>query len=309
MTRLLLTLSLVLLTLNISLAEDLGEAVVKMRATAEAYSDGAKDFTADIDSTLALINGMTEMAKWADEVKTKFQPEIDKKTANGRQLEASYGALLREVSLFVKKRESFDKVYQRDFDQSIQRAEKISDQALKSKTKVAFEGARTELAKARKITEIVLAVHGKDKALPLAQKLKTTMNSVAEKDQELQRVISDSTQAPVDSYAGDDAESLRKLIQDEWKKTHPTDEIIKVVLHSNTWQRTIRFSWDSGNKEWGVGDTMVLPARVIVKTDPMNATIFMAYINRHPLSKSESVGTKTKTAEYVQEVIPLEKLN
>ncbi len=291
-----------------SRADEIDNELAKMQATSKAFAAATKNMLDDVESTVALLQGLPEVAKWADDLKAQHKAEIDKKSETGRKLEAAYAALLREVNLFVKKRESFEKSYQRDFDQALQRAEKISDQAVKSKSLNGLEAARTELGKARKTTEFVLALLGREKAAPLAQSLKSAREAIARKDAELQALGAGMTKAPEEAYQGDDAAKLKELIRTEWKKTYPDDELLAVVLHSNTWQRTIRFTWDKGNKEWGVGDTMVLPARVIVKKDDATARIFMAYINRHPLQNSQSAGVKTKNSEYVQEEIPLSKL-
>lgn len=289
-------------------ADELDDEIGKMQAASKAFAGATKNLLDDVDSTVAMLQGLPEVAKWADELKVKHKAEIDKKSESGRKLEAAYSALLREVNLFVKKREAFEKSYQRDFDQALQRAEKISDQAVKSKSLNGLEAARTELGKARKTAEIVLALLGREKAAPLAQSLKASRDALARKDVELQALSAAVTKTPEDAYQGSDAAELKELIRAEWKKTYPDDELLGVVLPSNTWQRTIRFTWDKGNKEWGVGDTMVLPARVLVKKDATTARIYMAYINRHPLQNSQSAGVKTKSSEYVQEEIPLSKL-
>lgn len=306
--RAVLFLLLLLGFVTLSRADEIDNELAKMQATSKAFASATKNMLDDVESTVALLQGLPEVAKWADDLKAKHKVEIDKKSESGRKVEAAYSALLREVNLFVKKRESFEKTYQRDFDQALQRAEKIADQAVKSKSLNGLEAARTELGKARKTAEIVLALLGREKAAPLAQSLKTTRDSIARKDAELQALGAATTKAPEDAYQGSDAAELKELIRTEWKKTYPDDELLGVVLHSNTWQRTIRFTWDKGNKEWGVGDTMVLPARVIVKKDDTTARIFMAYINRHPLQNSQSAGVKTKNSEYVQEEIPVSKL-
>lgn len=289
-------------------AAELDAEVVRMQATSKAFGAAAKNFFDDVDSTVALLRGLPEVAKWADDLKTEHQAEIDQKTEAGRKLESAYAALLREVNLFVKKRESFEKTYQRDFDQALQRAGKMSDQALKSKARNGMDAARTELGKARKTAEIALALLGREKATPLAQRLKEALDAAARTDAELRTLHAAATVVPADAYQGMDSAELKNLIRAEWKKAYPDDEVLGVILHSNTWQRTIRFTWDRGNKEWGVGDTMVLPARVVVKKDAAAAIIYMAYINRHPLAKSQSAGVKTKTSEYVQEEVPLSKV-
>ncbi len=61
-------------------------------------------------------------------------------------------------------------------------------------------------------------------------------------------------------------------------------------------------------KAWSIGDTSVLPARVVVRKDAETATIYMAYVNMDTASGTYDIGVKTKTSEYVIQDIAASKV-
>lgn len=304
-----LLLSLTLLALPAP-ADEVDDQVKAIQAVAKEYSTATSNFLSRPETTADLAARRAETAEWRNEIVKRYQAEIEGKTPGGRKIETAVRHLNEQLRRFGEAANAFAGKFKEDFDAAVGKADELADKAIQMKGPGLFDGARKQLEKASAMVRVLAGFNGAEhEAVAVyAKKLEEASARIAAKDEAWRKSVVDRVEMPRDAYAGADKEALREAIQAAWAAAWPDDRILAVRLHSNSWERTERASWDRGAKAWSFSDTSVLPARVVVAKDDRTATIYMAYVNKDNASGSVNVGVATKKPEYVVQDILLEKV-
>ncbi len=291
-------------------ADEVDDQVRQIQAVAKQYGNAAGGFLSHPDVTADLASRLVASQEWRNEVVLRYKADIEGKTPAGKKIETAVRYLNEQFRRFGEARDAFAAKFKEDFDGAVAKSDELADKAIQMKGPGLFDGARKQLEKAAGMVQVLAGFNGAEHEAVVAygKNLEEASARIAAKDEAFRKSVVDKVEMPRESYSGADVEALREAIRSAWTAAWPGDEILAVRLHSNSWERTERASWDRGAKSWSFSDTSVLPARVVVKKDDRTATIYMAYVNRDNASGSVNVGVRTKKPEYVIQDLLIEKV-
>jgi hypothetical protein len=288
---------------------DLAKDLEKMKALRMAYKQHV-DFERDAEKVKALWGGLAENRKWADEANTKYQPLRANRVQAAVSLENEYKWFKGAADEFEKKATDFLQKALTQIPAMISKAMSMADKA-KAERKPAFftGGVKQNLEEAeRMLASVMVAPNPPPQAKDIRAQLEEAKKKADSLAVELKSEIIASVETPPDVYSGGDKTKLKEMVENEWKRLYPKDEILAIRFHTAEWKRDEGWRWNAGGSAWEKFDRSVLPLKVIVKTSDKIATIYMAFVNRNNLSNSINVGAQTKGGEYVVEEMLLSNL-
>lgn len=157
---------------------------------------------------------------------------------------------------------------------------------------------------ARKQVDVFVALAGEKHEASVAARAAHAEQEkkIAALKETLKADILAAAKTPADVYKGADKATLKGLVEAEWKKLYPTDQLLGVKFIQPEWKRKRGADWSAAWKRWEDYDRSEMVVRVVVRNDEKISTLYFVYITKDHMSNDLlTVGAKTKTANYVQE--------
>lgn len=290
-----------------------------------AVEVGAKpEFKTDIEKVKAMSNAYTPFnladnpkqaadlaARVGEDTKTlaglaqTYKPIVQQRTPEGKEFSYWFNSTTTNIKAFRERSQSYVEKGEATIGETLAKALKMAEQAAADKKPAFFAGGvQQQMDIAKKNLQVYVAIVGEkdEKTVRVQAAFNESSKKIETLRSSLKEEILASTKTPPDVYKGADKATLKSLVEAEWKKLYPKDQLLSVRFITPEWKRSSGATWSSAFKSWEDFDHSDMTVRVVVKNDNKLSTLYWVYLTKdHKSNDLVSANANTKGGTYVVE--------
>jgi hypothetical protein len=282
---------------------DFKKDVANLKAMTKAYAPfqlsenpkRAAELAGRVQDDLKTLSGLQQT----------YKPIVQQKTPEGKEFNYNHEQASNNIKQFRLKCQAYVEKGEEAIGQTVAKALKMAEQAAAEKKPAFFTGGvQQQLDIARKNLEVYVAIVGEkdEKTVRVVANFNENGKKIVALRDSLKEEILASTKTPPDLYKGADKAKLKGLVEEEWKKLYPKDELLGVRFVTPEWKRKSGANWNAGNKAFEDFDYSELIVRVVVKNDAKLSTLYWVYLTKDHMSNDLiTINARTKGGVYVVE--------
>jgi hypothetical protein len=279
--------------------------ILKMKAMANAYAQ----FQLVQDPARVAVLAARYKEDWAaaDEVAKLYKPLVNQKTPEGKEFNYWHTMNEENRTMFLRRAQGFVSEFQKTQDATYAEVLKMAEKAAAEKKPAFFGGGiQQQMETAKRQLDVYVGIAGEkhEKAIAAIARHAEQEKRVATLRDSLKAEIIATTKTPADLYKGADKAALKALVEAEWKKTYPDDQVMGVKFVTPEWKRNRGSTWRAAFKSWEDFDESQMTVRVVVKSTDKTANIYYAYLTKDHMSNDlVKAQTRTKGDSAAQEML------
>jgi hypothetical protein len=234
-----------------------------------------------------------------------YKPIIQQHTPEGKEFSYALNSATNNIKQFRQRCQTYVDKGEATIGETLAKALKMAEQAAADKKPAFFTGGvRQQMDIAKKNLQVYVAIVGEkdEKTLRVQAAFDESSKKIETLRSSLKEEILASTKTPPDLYKGADKAKLKGLVEAEWKKLYPKDQLLSVRFITPEWKRNSGADWSAAFKRWEDFDHSDMTVRVVVKNDDKLSTLYWVYLTKdHKSNDLVSVNANTKGGVYVVE--------